>query len=175
MSKIAICKICGEVIDADYAKKRGGCYTCESVGKFIFIDDVTREEIEEKYHDEIIKRCKEKCLEEEGHEKYPLGWEVDMVNEIIREEYFYGKNDSELDINMQAKRRFRETPLYWQIKEEKEQRESQKKESGPKCPRCGSTYISTINRGYSLFSGFLGSGSPRNVCQKCGHKWKPGR
>ena len=58
---------------------------------------------------------------------------------------------------------------------DKEQRESQKKESAPKCPVCGSTYISTINRGYSLFSGFIGSGSPRNVCQKCGHKWKPGK
>ena len=43
------------------------------------------------------------------------------------------------------------------------------------CPRCGSTQIGVINRGYSLFSGFLGSGSARNVCQKCGYKWKPGK
>ncbi len=42
-----------------------------------------------------------------------------------------------------------------------------------KCPKCGSTAISTVNRGYSLMTGFLGSGSPRNVCQKCGYKWKP--
>lgn len=42
-----------------------------------------------------------------------------------------------------------------------------------KCPKCGSTAIQTINRGYSLMTGFLGSGSPRNVCQKCGYKWKP--
>ena len=45
----------------------------------------------------------------------------------------------------------------------------------PRCPKCGSTSISTINRGYSLFSGFFGSGSPRNVCQNCGYKWKPGK
>lgn len=44
-----------------------------------------------------------------------------------------------------------------------------------RCPRCGSTQIGVINRGYSLFSGFLGSGSARNVCQKCGYKWKPGK
>ena len=43
-----------------------------------------------------------------------------------------------------------------------------------KCPVCGSTAVQTVNRGYSAFWGFLGSGSPRNVCQKCGHKWKPG-
>ena len=174
MGRIAICKACGKIIDEDYVEGRNKCLGCDTVGKFVIIND-TRGSMEERYHDEIVKRCKEKCLEEEGHEKYPLGWEVDMLNEIIREEYFYGKHDYELDINMQAKRRFRETPLYWQIKEEKEQRESQKKESAPKCPVCGSTYISTVNRGYSLFSGFVGSGSPRNVCQKCGHKWKPGR
>ena len=31
------------------------------------------------------------------------------------------------------------------------------------------------SRGYSLLSVFIGSGKPMNVCQKCGHKWKPGK
>lgn len=44
-----------------------------------------------------------------------------------------------------------------------------------RCPKCGSTNISTINRGYSLVTGFVGSGSARNVCQNCGYKWKPGK
>ena len=44
-----------------------------------------------------------------------------------------------------------------------------------RCPKCGSTNISTINRGYSLVTGFIGSGSARNVCQNCGYKWKPGK
>lgn len=43
----------------------------------------------------------------------------------------------------------------------------------PRCPNCGSTYIATINRGYSIVSGFIGSGQAKNVCQKCGHTWKP--
>lgn len=43
----------------------------------------------------------------------------------------------------------------------------------PHCPKCGSTAISTVNRGFSIVTGFIGSGSPRNVCQKCGYKWKP--
>ena len=42
------------------------------------------------------------------------------------------------------------------------------------CPKCGSTAISTQNRGFSMVIGFIGSGDPRNVCQKCGYKWKPG-
>lgn len=41
------------------------------------------------------------------------------------------------------------------------------------CPKCNSTAIQTVNRGYSFWTGFVGSGSPRNVCQKCGYKWKP--
>ena len=48
-------------------------------------------------------------------------------------------------------------------------------ESKPKCPKCGSTSIATTNRGYSLLSGFIGSGKAVNVCQKCGHKWRPGK
>lgn len=42
-----------------------------------------------------------------------------------------------------------------------------------KCPKCGSSNIQLTNRGFSLVTGFIGSGSPRNVCQKCGFKWKP--
>lgn len=45
----------------------------------------------------------------------------------------------------------------------------------PKCPKCGSQSIATVNRGYSLLTGFLGSGKPMNVCQNCGHKWEPGK
>ncbi len=43
-----------------------------------------------------------------------------------------------------------------------------------RCPKCGSTSIVTTNRGFSLMWGFIGSGSPRNVCQKCGYRFKPG-
>ena len=43
------------------------------------------------------------------------------------------------------------------------------------CPKCGSTAIATINRGFSLVWGVLGSGSARNVCQACGYKFIPGR
>lgn len=47
--------------------------------------------------------------------------------------------------------------------------------SSVRCPKCGSYSVATTNRGYSLLTGFIGSGSPRNVCQKCGYKWKPGK
>lgn len=43
----------------------------------------------------------------------------------------------------------------------------------PKCPKCGSTSIGVANRGYSLLTGFIGSGKSMNTCQSCGYKWKP--
>lgn len=43
------------------------------------------------------------------------------------------------------------------------------------CPKCGSTHIGVVNKGYSFWTGFLGSGTPMNVCQNCGYKWKPGK
>lgn len=47
--------------------------------------------------------------------------------------------------------------------------------SGPLCPKCGSYSVSTTNRGFSLLTGFIGSGKPMNVCQQCGHRWKVGK
>lgn len=52
-----------------------------------------------------------------------------------------------------------------------EERERQEKNK-PKRPKCGSTSLATVNKGYSFLTGFLGSGKPMNVCQSCGHKWK---
>ena len=45
----------------------------------------------------------------------------------------------------------------------------------PHCPKCGSTSIATVNRGYSIISGFIGSGKAVNICQNCGHRFKPGK
>ena len=45
----------------------------------------------------------------------------------------------------------------------------------PKCPKCGSTAITSGQRGYSFFTGFLGSNKTVNRCANCGHTWKPGK
>lgn len=45
----------------------------------------------------------------------------------------------------------------------------------PKYPLCGSTAITTGARGYSVWTGFWGSGKTVNRCGKCGHKWEPRR
>ena len=48
-------------------------------------------------------------------------------------------------------------------------------ESKEKCPKCGSTEIQTGKRGWNALTGFIGSASVRLICQKCGHKFKPGQ
>lgn len=53
--------------------------------------------------------------------------------------------------------------------------ESEEEQNKPHCPKCNSTAISTITRGYSFIKGFVGSGKSMNVCQKCGYKWQPGK
>lgn len=41
------------------------------------------------------------------------------------------------------------------------------------CPRCGSNQVSVGQRGFSMWSGFLGSNKTVNRCGKCGHSWNP--
>ena len=49
------------------------------------------------------------------------------------------------------------------------------KQGIPTCPKCGSPSIATVNRGFSIIWGFIGSGQPINVCQNCGNKWEVGK
>lgn len=51
--------------------------------------------------------------------------------------------------------------------------ESLDEEPKLKCPKCGSTNITTGARGFSFWTGFLGSGKTVNRCGNCGHTWKP--
>jgi len=45
----------------------------------------------------------------------------------------------------------------------------------PKCPKCGSSTVVTGRKGFSVMTGFIGSGATMNRCGRCGHKWKPRR
>lgn len=42
-----------------------------------------------------------------------------------------------------------------------------------RCPKCGSTSITTGTRGFSIVTGFIGSNKTVNRCGSCGHTWKP--
>lgn len=41
------------------------------------------------------------------------------------------------------------------------------KEVSISCPRCGCSEFTLLNRGYSIWTGFLGSGKVKRVCNRC--------
>ena len=47
------------------------------------------------------------------------------------------------------------------------------KESKLHCPRCGSIQITTGQRGFSFWTGFIGANKTTNRCAKCGYSWQP--
>ena len=48
--------------------------------------------------------------------------------------------------------------------------------TGPlSCPKCGSDQIDKLDKGFSVLWNFTSSGVPKNICRKCGHKFRPGR
>ena len=62
-----------------------------------------------------------------------------------------------------------------QFKSQVQQQKSARQQTSNqlRCPKCGSTNVSTGARGYSFVTGFVGAGKTVNRCGKCGHKWKP--
>lgn len=45
--------------------------------------------------------------------------------------------------------------------------ETKNPENVIRCPRCGGQEYTLLNRGYSIFTGFLGSGKVKRVCNRC--------
>ncbi len=63
-----------------------------------------------------------------------------------------------------------------QVQQQKVAEKAVEEKSKPKltCPKCGSSEVTEGTRGFTLTTGFLGSGNFRYVCKRCGNKWKPG-
>ena len=166
-NKIVICKKCGRIADEELIKYENECCFCKNKNSFVTLE-MTKSEADEKYEN-IIR-------EEHGNEfnkfPFPLSKYIEYFDELIRQDYYYGKLDCESDYSSVHERKRREEESKYTPGDDTLNKSNT---SSVSCPKCGSTSIGTINRGYSLFTGFIGSGSPRNVCQKCGYKWKPGR
>ena len=100
------------------------------------------------------RACNEANKEKKQHEK---------------EKKFFKK---EIESEIREKERAKQAKMYMKQSLLKEEEEKPKQESTiPQCPKCGSTSIGVTNRGFSIITGFIGSGSPRNVCMNCGYKW----
>lgn len=62
-----------------------------------------------------------------------------------------------------------------QFKNQLEQKRqvNQQEKNQVRCPKCGSTSITTGARGVNLTFGLLGASKTVNRCGKCGHTWRP--
>ena len=105
----------------------------------------------------------------------------DKIDDNVLKEYLDNNKDFEAVIYVLEAKEYKistkEARQYVDEYAEKRYIPSHKKKPEPdnrvKCPKCGCTDIGVVNRGYSFWTGFLGSGKPMNVCKKCGHKWAP--
>lgn len=61
------------------------------------------------------------------------------------------------------------------VAEAAKREEEERERNTVRCPKCGSTQITTGQRGYSFLTGFLGSNKTVNRCANCGYSWKPGK
>lgn len=62
-----------------------------------------------------------------------------------------------------------------QIQQQKQLKSQQKAQNVLKCPKCGSTAITTGARGANHFWGLIGASKTVNRCGSCGYTWEPRR
>ena len=62
-----------------------------------------------------------------------------------------------------------------QVQQQKQIKSQEKARNTLKCPRCGSTAITTGARGANHFWGLIGASKTVNRCGSCGYTWEPKR
>ena len=100
---------------------------------------------------------------------------------ITMEEYFYIKSISEdrdfIDAMIEHKQKdiieFKTKIAQFKAQVDAQEERKRQERNLPRCPKCGSTSITASQRGYSFWTGFLGSNKTVNRCSNCGHTWKP--
>jgi hypothetical protein len=145
------CKKCGrirEIAPPENKKPEKSCDYCRSV----------MYPVPEKYWldglDFSITRESKKLLREELVKPSP---EFDQ--------YLFDHRDEDL-----AKRR---APLDKILKNAFNTSNQQSTKNIIKCPKCGSTAVTTTARGVNGFWGFIGASKTVNRCGNCGYTWKP--
>ena len=89
----------------------------------------------------------------------------------IRHKYL---NDVILDTEASNKRSNMEQKQQEEIQKLKNNSNTINKEKYiPKCPKCGSTAVTSSARGVNIVWGFIGASKTVNRCAICGHMWKP--
>ena len=146
MAKI-ICNKCGTEYKFEIAKDLENCPVC---GASMMEDD-------EISHGELPVEKDEQDAEKKVYYYYKEGGGTldDMLFNGWKPLYTFQAIDME-DAKRQLKEVYPNCPLL---------KSTPSKEI--RCPRCASTEYTLLNKGYSIFTGFLGSGRVKRVCNYC--------
>lgn len=110
------------------------------------------------------------------------GWGLADTKEAIDNPPVIVFNDMDYDSAVSAQKMLLKCSAESEIVKAKKQSDVQTKEnevfknynsSTIICPCCGSSAVTTGQKGFSLFTGFLGSNKTVNRCGNCGHTWSP--
>lgn len=155
MGRKIICPECNTIFDETVLKQKNSEDTCLVCGASLSGDDNSD-------HEESPIEDKQSVDEEKAVEKKTF--------------YYYKEGGGTLDDMLFDGWK----PLYTFQAINIEDAERQLKEKCPdsiffrsspssevRCPRCFSTEYTLLNRGFSIFTGFLGSGKVKRVCNHC--------
>lgn len=162
MSKKIICESCGAILPFDKVKDMSACPVCNA----LFDDeeesvDKSETQVGEEHPDWITwyyygyksDNGKTALLEDEPINLAEYGDKFFLIKEF--------KAPPESECGLDEVKRILRTYVPDAFNEPK------KTESTICCPWCGSSEFTLLNRGYSLLTGFLGSGKVKRVCNKC--------
>ncbi|WP_418206056.1 hypothetical protein [Anaerotignum faecicola] len=132
------------------------CIDCKHIGR-----------LTNMYFDKCEKCISDNCIIFHNKITIPL-YEIDMLKQVSRDKKFL-QAMVDLQENDIIEYQMRINQIEQQINIQKHQSQSNQ----PRCPKCGSTAISTGARGVNYLWGFIGASKTVNRCSNCGHTWKP--
>ena len=146
MAKI-VCEECGTEYKYEVAKDLKNCPVCGSL--MMGDDDFSHEKSPDKDSGKAVER-KTFYYYDDGSATLDI-----VLYSHIKPLYTFQATDME-DAERQLKEVCSNSPLF---------------ETAPskqiRCPRCFGTEYTLLNKGYSIFTGFLGSGRVKRVCNYC--------
>ena len=168
------CGLCGAMTDLDgyqYIEPPRQSYICPRCGKWWdYLDD----------EDHICKNCHYKVMTktEFSAKDYMNAYNTSpealrQFKQNLREKYTVNSPQFDKQLYEDLLTEEYKDSLEREATELRRQQEIALNKNKIHCPKCNSTNVTTGQRGYSFWTGFLGSSKTVNRCGNCGYKWKP--
>lgn len=170
------CAMCGSSTNPDgtpYIAPPRQYYICPRCGKGWDYADKDQHICKNCHYEPMIKTEFSNEDYENARTSSPETFKQFKMN--LREKYTINSNvfDSEL-YNALITKEYKSS-LEREAREIQRQKEIALNRNKIHCPKCNSTNVTTGQRGYSFWTGFLGSNKTVNRCGNCGYKWEPGK